>query len=197
MSRFSCVQQKVCAFFVRSKLPMSRLSCVQNLISPEFSAFQTKKSCAQSLNICAFMSDYRAFKNTYVQTFVRSKVLMSRILCIYVRTTIFYNVFISSIDISWWWLLWGSLAVDAFCLIKGAWWKVFAEGCASQPVIKAWFILPLQQCSVILGVQLSNTKQNVACKYSCVRHFVTFELKWVEGMLVESFHLSEHSSKSL
>ena len=27
--------------------------------------------------------------------------------------------------------------------------------------------------------------------------FVTFELKWVEGFLVESFHLSEHSIKSV
>ena len=79
MSRLSCVQNFSCVHralksphvqtFVRSKLPMSRLSCVP-----------TKNSCAQKLVICAFMSrlscaqkalcpDFRAFKNAYVQTY--------------------------------------------------------------------------------------------------------------------------------
>ena len=33
--------------------------------------------------------------------------------------------------------------------------------------------------------------------FSCVRRFVTFELKWFEVFLVESVHLSEHSNKSV
>ena len=45
---------------VRSKLHMSRLSCVQNCICP----------------------DYRAFKIAYVQTIVRSKLHMSRLSCV-------------------------------------------------------------------------------------------------------------------
>ena len=46
---------------VRSKLHMSRLSCVQNCICP----------------------DYRAFKIAYVQTIVRSKLHMSRLSCVH------------------------------------------------------------------------------------------------------------------
>ena len=79
--------------FVRTKLPMSRLSCVPK-----------EKSCAPKLIIFAFMSrlscgqktlcpDFRAFKIAYVQTFVRSKgkfVLQrnSKIdnLCVHVQT---------------------------------------------------------------------------------------------------------------
>ena len=93
MSRLSCVQKALCpdfrAFknayvqtFVRSKLPMSRLSCVPK-----------ENSCAPKLIICAFMSrlscvqkalcpDYRAFKGLYVQTFVRSKYLCPDFLCV-------------------------------------------------------------------------------------------------------------------
>ena len=59
---------------------MSRLSCVQNYLCPDFRAFQTKIWAI----ICAFMSrqlcvqktlcpDFRAFKIAYVQTFVHSK----------------------------------------------------------------------------------------------------------------------------
>ena len=77
---------------VRSKLPMSRLSCVPK-----------KNSCAQKLIICAFMSrlscvqkalcpDFRAFKIAYVQTFVRSKgeFVCSKIdyLCVHVQTIV-------------------------------------------------------------------------------------------------------------
>ena len=46
--------------FVRSRVTMSRLSCVQNRLCP----------------------DYRAFKIAYVQTIVRSKSLMSRLSCV-------------------------------------------------------------------------------------------------------------------
>ena len=102
MSRLSCVQNFLCvhrAFksphvqtFVRSKLPMSRLSCVPK-----------ENLCAQKLIICAFMSrlscvqkalcpDFRAFKNAYVQTFVRSKrkFVRSKIdnLCVHVQTIV-------------------------------------------------------------------------------------------------------------
>ena len=102
MSRLSCVQNFSCvhrAFksphvqtFVRSKLPMSRLSCVPK-----------ENSCAPKLIICAFMSrlscvqkalcpDFRAFKNASVQTFVRSKkkFVRSKInnLCVHVQTIV-------------------------------------------------------------------------------------------------------------
>ena len=83
MSRLSCNQNFSCvhrAFkslhiqtSVRSKLPMSRLSCAPK-----------ENSCASKLIICAVMSrlscvqktlcpDFRAFKMAYVQTFVQSK----------------------------------------------------------------------------------------------------------------------------
>ena len=102
MSRLSCVQNFSCvhrAFksphvqtFLRSKLPMSRLSCLPK-----------ENSCAPKLIICAFMSrlscvqkalcpDFRAFKNAYVQTFVRSKrkFVRSKIinLCVHVQTIV-------------------------------------------------------------------------------------------------------------
>ena len=102
MSRLSSVQNFSCvhrAFksphvqtFVRSKMPMSRLSCVPK-----------ENSCAPKLIICAFMSrlscvqkplcpDFRAFKNAYVQTFVRSKkkFVRSKIdkLCVHVQTIV-------------------------------------------------------------------------------------------------------------
>ena len=68
--------------FVRSKLPMSKLLCVPN-----------QQSCAPNLIICAFKSrlscvqkilfpDFRAFKTAYVQIYVRSKLPMSRLLCV-------------------------------------------------------------------------------------------------------------------
>ena len=78
--------------FVRSKLPMSRLSCVPK-----------ENSCAPKLIICAFMSrlscvqkalcpDFRAFKNAYVQTFLRSKRKFVRSknnnLCVHFQTIV-------------------------------------------------------------------------------------------------------------
>ena len=96
MSRLSCVQKhlwpvfrafkNICVFFVRSKLPMTRLPCVQNLIWSDFSAFQTKIPALKIWTFVGSCPDYRAFKNTYVHTFVRSKVLMSRLSCVYVQT---------------------------------------------------------------------------------------------------------------
>ena len=75
--------------------------------------------------------------------------------------------------------------------------KVLIEGGASDPVTKVWFALQLQQGFIILGVKLFWTKQNGGCEFSCVRCFVTFELKGVEVFVVESFHLGEHSIKSV
>ena len=62
MIRQSCVQNGDYRVqtIVRSKLHMSRLSCVQNCICP----------------------DYRAFKIAYVKTIVRSKLHMSRLSCV-------------------------------------------------------------------------------------------------------------------
>ena len=76
----------------RWKVPMSRLSCVPK-----------ENSCAPNIIICAFMSrlscvqkalypDFRAFKNAYVQTFVRSKrkFVRSKInnLCVHLQTIV-------------------------------------------------------------------------------------------------------------
>ena len=46
------------AFIVHSKVPMARLQCVENCLCP----------------------DYLVFKNTYVQTFVRSKFFPDRVM---------------------------------------------------------------------------------------------------------------------
>ena len=102
MSRLSCVQNFSCvhrAFksphvqtFVRSKLPMSRLSfvpkenlCAQKLINCEF---MSRLSCVQK----ALCPDFRAFKNAYVQTFVRSKrkFVRSKIdnMCVHVQNIV-------------------------------------------------------------------------------------------------------------
>ena len=86
---FSCVHDQT---IVRSKQPMSRLSCVQNCICPDYRAFKiayvqtivrsklhmSRLSCVQNC-ICP---DYRAFKIAYVQTIVRSKLHMSRLSCV-------------------------------------------------------------------------------------------------------------------
>ena len=72
---------------------MSRLSCVQNCICPDYRAFKianvqtivrsklhmSRLSCVQNC-ICP---DYRAFKIAYVQTIVRSKLHMSRLSCVH------------------------------------------------------------------------------------------------------------------
>ena len=101
------------AFIVRSKVLMSRLSCIQNCLCPDFRAFQKKKSCAPKLIICAFMSrlscvqksscpDFRAFKIAYVQTFVRSKrkFVRSKInnLCVHVQTIVRSKVLMSRLS---------------------------------------------------------------------------------------------------
>ena len=78
---------------VRSKLHMSRLSCVQSYLWSDYRAFQvayvqtivrsklhmSRLSCVQNC-ICP---DYRAFKIAYVQTIVRSKLHMSRLSCVH------------------------------------------------------------------------------------------------------------------
>ena len=102
MSRLSCVQNFSCvhrAFksphvqtFVRSKLPMSRLSCVpkENSCAPKLiiGAFMSRLSCVQKSSC----PDFRAFKIAYVQTFVRSKgkFVRSKIdnLCVHVQTIV-------------------------------------------------------------------------------------------------------------
>ena len=102
LSRLSCGQNFSCvhrAFksphvqtIVRSKLHMSRQSCVQNCICPDYRAFKiayvqtivrsklhmSRQSCVQNC-ICP---DNRAFKIAYVQTIVRSKLHMSRLSCV-------------------------------------------------------------------------------------------------------------------
>ena len=86
---FSCVHDQT---IVRSKRPMSRLSCVQSYLWSDYRAFKvtyvqtivrsklhmSRLSCVQSY-ICP---DYRAFKIAYVQTIVSSKLHMSRLSCV-------------------------------------------------------------------------------------------------------------------
>ena len=83
--RLTCVHISPFPDFLRSKLPMSRLSCVPN-----------QNSCAQILKICAFMSriscvqkhlcpDICAAKNFFA-FFVRSKVRISRLSCVHFLT---------------------------------------------------------------------------------------------------------------
>ena len=71
---------------------MSRLSCVQSCLCPDYCAFKvayvqtivrsnllmSRLSCVQSC-LCP---DYRAFKVAYVQTIMRSKLPMSRLSCL-------------------------------------------------------------------------------------------------------------------
>ena len=87
---FSCAHDQT---IVRSKRPMSRLSCVPSCICPDYRAFKvtyvqtivrsklhmSRLSCVQNC-ICP---DYRAFKIAYVQTIVRSKLHMSRLSCVH------------------------------------------------------------------------------------------------------------------
>ena len=78
--------------FVRSKLSMSRLSCVpkENSCAPKLiiCAFMSRLSCVQK----TLYPDFRAFKIVYVQTFVRSKgkFVRSKIdnLCVHVQTIV-------------------------------------------------------------------------------------------------------------
>ena len=75
-----------------SKSSMSRLSCFQSCLCPDYHAFKvayvqtivrsklsmSRLSCVQSC-LCP---DYRAFNVAYVQTIVRSKSFMSRLSCV-------------------------------------------------------------------------------------------------------------------
>ena len=104
MSRFSCVQNCLCpdfrAFkgkFVRSKIDnlcvhvqtivrskglMSRLSCVQKCLCPDFCVFHTKNRPLQNSYSVRFCRGYPAFKRLYVETLVRSKWPMPRLLSV-------------------------------------------------------------------------------------------------------------------
>ena len=93
MSRLSCVQKTLCGDFpafkrpyvqtlVRSKDLMYRLSCVQNCLCPDFCAFQWKIRELQNLFFARSCPDFRAFKRSYLKTFVRSKLPTSRLLCV-------------------------------------------------------------------------------------------------------------------
>ena len=74
------------AFIVRSKVLMSRLSCVQNSPCPDFRAFQRKIRALKNDNLCG-----------HVQTIVRSKGLMSRLSCVQKRLCPDFFVFQSYI----------------------------------------------------------------------------------------------------
>ena len=90
------------AFIVRSILPMSRLSCVpkENSCAPKLiiCAFMSRLSCVQN----ALCPDFRAFKIAYVQTFVRSKgkFVRSKIdnLCVHVQTIVRSKVLMSRLS---------------------------------------------------------------------------------------------------
>ena len=103
MSRLSCVHR---AFksphvetFVPSKLLISRLSCFpkENLCAPKLiiCAFMSRLSCVQK-TLCP---DFRAFKNAYVQTFVCSipKTVRCKIniLCVLVEAILLTKEFMS------------------------------------------------------------------------------------------------------
>ena len=76
--------------FLCSKLPMFKLSCVpkENSCAPKliFCAFMSRLSCVRM----TLYPDIRAFKTAYVQTFVRSKGKLVRSktdnLCVHVQT---------------------------------------------------------------------------------------------------------------
>ena len=104
MSRLSCVQNCLCSNFrafqrkvsalqswylcvyiqtiVRSKVLMSRLSCVQSCLCRDFHAFQRKIRALQNWYFVRSCPDYRAFEWPYMQTFVRSKLPMSKLSCV-------------------------------------------------------------------------------------------------------------------
>ena len=77
---------------MRSKLPMSRLSCVQSCLSPDYRAFKVAyvKTIVQSKLLMSRLScvqsclspDYRAFKVAYIQTIVQLKLPKSRLSCV-------------------------------------------------------------------------------------------------------------------
>ena len=94
VQNFSCVHRAFKSLhvqtLVRSKLPKSRLPCVptENSCAPKLiiCAFMSRLSCVQK-TLCP---DFRAFKIAYVQTFVRSKgkFVRSKIdnSCVHVQT---------------------------------------------------------------------------------------------------------------
>ena len=67
---------------VRSKDLICRLSCVQNCLCPDFHAFQRKIRALQNWYFVRSCPDYRAFEWPYMQTFVRSKLPMSKLSCV-------------------------------------------------------------------------------------------------------------------
>ena len=82
MSRLSCVQNFSCVQRAFKSPQVQTLvrskfflcsSCVQKSPSPDFRAFQKENSCTSKLIICAFMSNLSCVQN-YVQTFMRSKI---------------------------------------------------------------------------------------------------------------------------
>ena len=90
---------------VRSKVLMSRLSCVQSCLCPDFNAIQRKIRALQNWYFVRSCPDYRAFEWPYMQTFVRSNVPMSKLvrskgklvrsktdnLCVHVQTIVRSN----------------------------------------------------------------------------------------------------------
>ena len=67
---------------MRSKDLMSNLSCFQNCLCPDFCVFQTKNRPLQNWYSVRFCRGDPAFKSPHVQTFVRSKLPMSRLSCV-------------------------------------------------------------------------------------------------------------------
>ena len=80
------------ALIVRSKNRMSRFLCFHNSQCQYFRAFQRIMRALQNWDFVRSCLDYRAFKNTYVQTFLRSKSKFLRFkiecLCVPVKTNV-------------------------------------------------------------------------------------------------------------
>ena len=76
---------KLCVYvqtIVRSKDLMSRISCVQNCLCPDFCVFQTKNRPLQNWYSVRFCRGYPAFKRPYVGILVHSNLPMSGLLCV-------------------------------------------------------------------------------------------------------------------
>ena len=84
----------------RRKVPMSRLSCFQNCICPDYRAFKiayvqtiVRSKLHMSRLLCVqncICPDCRAFKIAYIQTIVRSKFHMTRISCVHFFQTVYF-----------------------------------------------------------------------------------------------------------
>ena len=74
---------------VRSKLPVSRLSCVRAFNVVRSILSMSRLSCVQ----CCLCSDYRAFNVVYVRTIVRSKLPMSGLSCVQCWLCPYYRAF--------------------------------------------------------------------------------------------------------